>query len=154
MLGKIIKIEELHDLKVSNISGAHSKGSQKGIVQMLNNLTGSSQVDGYLVETDLHKYHVLIENGQSCCEDWGYLSSEDNLEQYVGSELLEVALTNIELNTKILDEIRPDEDQVQFVNFYTDKGLFQLVVYNAHNGYYGHSIVITKDAEIILEEVL
>jgi hypothetical protein len=32
-----------------------------------------------------------------------------------------------------------------FVNFYTSKGMFQLAVYDSHNGYYGHSFYIVEE---------
>lgn len=32
-----------------------------------------------------------------------------------------------------------------FVDIKTDKGVFQLTVYNSHNGYYGHSVVFLRD---------
>jgi hypothetical protein len=51
--------------------------------------------DGYKVTTNRHVYYVLIDNDQSCCESWGYLSSDDDLEQFVGSELEKVELTKI-----------------------------------------------------------
>ena len=30
----------------------------------------------------------LINNGSQCCENWGYMSTDDNLDQYIGSDLL------------------------------------------------------------------
>jgi hypothetical protein len=47
-----------------------------------------------------------------------------------------------------------DEGGIQFVDFVTDKGVFQLAVYNAHNGYYGHGILVAKDDEILLNDTL
>jgi hypothetical protein len=49
------------------------------------------------------------------------------------------------LNVKKLDEITEECDSgggTQFVDFETSKGVFQLTVYNRHNGYYGHDILI------------
>jgi hypothetical protein len=114
------------------------------------------EMDGYKIETDKHTYLVLIDNGQSCCESWGYFASDDDLKQYIGSELCEVNLTDKALNTMALKEsgFYDDCGGIQFVDFVTNKGTFQLAVYNAHNGYYGHGILVAKDDEIILNETL
>jgi len=151
MLGKIIKIEEIFDLALTNIGKlTGSNGASLGMSQML------SACDGYLIETDKHKYHILISNGQSCCESWGYFSSEDDTERFVGRELCEVNLTDVALNKKKVEDSGYYEDNggIQFVDFVTDKGVLQLAVYNAHNGYYGHGIVIAKDTEILLGDTL
>ena len=117
-----------------------------------------SNMEGYKVETSLHNFCVLIDNGQSCCESWGYFSSEDNLEAFVGAELLEIQLTDTALNSKKVEESGYYEGEgdggIQFVDFVTNKGTFQLAVYNAHNGYYGHGILICKDKEVVLSETL
>ena len=111
-------------------------------------------LDGYLVDTDKHRYRVLIDNYQQCCENSGYLSSEDDLTAYVGAELLEVRLTDKALNTIAVEEsgYYDDGGGIVFVDFITNRGVFQLAVYNAHNGYYGHPILIDKDGEAILDD--
>ncbi len=114
-------------------------------------------MDGYMIETDKHKFYVLIDNGQSCCESWGYLASEDDLSRFVGSTLLEISLTDTALNKQKVENSNyydGDEGGIQFVDFVTSAGTLQLAVYNAHNGYYGHGILIAKDTEIILNNTL
>ena len=115
-----------------------------------------SGMDGYKVETDKHVFHVLVSNGQSCCESWGYLSSDDNFSPFVGVELLEVKLTDTALNQVVVDksDYYDDVGGIQFVDFITSNGVFQLAVYNAHNGYYGHGILVTRDDKIIVNETL
>jgi hypothetical protein len=98
--------------------------------------------DGYEIVTDDQTVLVLIYNGQSCCENWGYMSSEDNLAEFVGADLLSVELTDTALKTWQLDGYPLDVGAAQFVNVNTSKGLLQFVVYNEHNGYYGHDIVV------------
>lgn len=117
---------------------------------------GYSSKDGYLIETDKKSISILIDNGQSCCESWGYFSSEDDLKQFIGAELTEINLTDIALNKTSLDFIKEhnldseyNAGGIQFVDFVTNKGVFQLAVYNAHDGYYGHSILVAIDEEII-----
>lgn len=133
MLGEITDIEEVFDVKID-----------------------WSNQDGYRVKTDHHEFYVLISNGQSCCESWGYFSSEDDLQDFIGANLIEVKLTDVALNQKKVEEsdCYSDSGGIQFVDFVTDEGVFQLAVYNAHNGYYGHSITVLKDEEVLLDDGL
>lgn len=101
--------------------------------------------DGYKVTTDKRTLDVAVDNGQYCCESWGYMSSEDDLEGFVGATLLRVESVDKALNTKTEPEYL--DGSVYFVNFYTSKGMFQLVVYDSHNGYYGHSFKIMEKEE-------
>lgn len=133
-------------------------GARLGVVQMLNQLSGTESMDGYEVATDQHVYRVLINNEESCCESWGYLASEDDLAPFLGAELREVRLTDTALNMTRVEQSEHygdmDAGGIQFVDFVTDRGTFQLVVYNAHNGYYGHSILVAKDDDVLLSDTL
>lgn len=113
-------------------------------------------MDGYSVQTDQHQFLVLIENEQSCCESFGIITSEDDHTPFIGSELREVLLTDRALNQKRVEDSGYYEDDggIQFVDFRTSRGVFQLSVYNAHNGYYGHRILVLKDADVLLSEIL
>lgn len=51
--------------------------------------------DGYCIETDSRKLYFVINNGQCCCENWGYLSSEDDFGSFIGSELKNVYVTDL-----------------------------------------------------------
>lgn len=157
MLGKIKSIQEVYNYKIQPIAKLEGEGGRLGMSQMINNLLGYADMDGYKVETENHVIHVLIDNGQSCCESWGYFASEDDTSQYIGAELQEVRLTDTALNQEKVDKsdyYSGDSGGIQFVDFVTDKGTFQLAVYNAHNGYYGHGIVVAKDNEILCNETL
>ena len=158
MLGKIKEILEITNVELHGAGHLNGQGGARlGVASMLSSLGGFGGMDGFKVTTDLHTFYVLIDNGQSCCEDWGYFSSEDDSAPFVGAELQEVRLTDMALNQKAVEESAPygfDEGGIQFVDFVTDKGTFQLAVYNAHNGYYGHGILILKDEEVILNDTL
>ena len=153
---KLLAIEEIHDLKLANI-GKHSEKAQLGMVQMLNALMGYAAYDGYKITTSEQEYLILIDNGQCCCESWGYFSSEDDFGNYIGKTILDVSLTDKALNNKKVEESGYYDDfgGIQFVDFkFTDGSVLQFAVYNAHNGYYGHPIIIAKDKEIILQDTL
>ena len=157
MLGLIKNIEEVSNFTIQPVSSLEGKGGRLGMSQMLSFLSGYSSMDGYKVETEDHTYCVLIDNGQSCCESWGYFCSEDDYNQFIGANLIEVNLTDVALKTikvESSDYYDGECGGIQFVNFVTDKGVFQLAVYNSHNGYYGHGIVVAKDNEIILNDTL
>lgn len=140
---------------MNKIAGDKNKMEMLGRIKHVREVTGQEDgMDGYEVATDKYVYQVLIENKQDCYESWGYIASEDNFSQYIGAKLLEVVFTDTGLAQTILNAPEYlDEGGIQFVDFVTDKGTFQLAVYNAHNGYYGHDIkVIAK--EVLLGERL
>lgn len=98
---------------------------------------------GYEITTNNQTIQFGIQAGQSCCENYGYFSSEDNLNEFIGAELLDIQLTDTALNTnKLKEQNLSSEVNLMFVTFKTNKGVFQLTVYNDHNGYYGHDAVI------------
>lgn len=149
-MNKIIKIEEVHDV---GFTPSHS--GDLGMSEIFNVLIGIGYYDGYKVESEKDVIYVLINNGQYCCENWGYFSTEDDLGYYTGAELIDIELTDLSLTTENIDEIKClDEGGVQFVTFKTSKGIFQLAVYNAHNGYYGHGIFVIKNNEIMTNKCL
>lgn len=154
--GIIRDIAEVRSVAVAPVAPLVGAGGRLGFSQMLGVLTGQDNMDGYVVETDQHTYRVLISNEQSCCESWGYLASEDDLKPYIGAELREVRLTDTALNTERVEQsdYYEDEGGIQFVDFVTDRGTFQLAVYNGHNGYYGHGVLVVKDDDVLLNETL
>lgn len=164
--GKIEKIEEVQNAKIGNKPNLEGKnGSRLGFSGMLSYLVGYQSFDGYQVKTDKHTISVLIENGQSCCEDWGYFELPDETDYFIGAELLDVELTDTALDKKsALKKMDDDWHEtiaealykggIQFVDFKTTNGTFQLAVYNSHNGYYGHGIIVAIDEEIICDEIL
>jgi len=157
MLGKIKNIEKIYNFKIQPVSVLNGTGGRLGMSQMISALCGYSDMDGYKVETDKHTFYVLIDNGQSCCENWGCLTSEDDLDYFIDTELLEVNVTDTALNQRVLTKMSDayiDINEIQFVDFKTTNGTFQLAVYNSHNGYYGHNILVVKDNEILLNDVL
>ena len=115
----------------------------------------NEEYDGYEIKTENDTYYFLIENGQSCCENWGYISSDEDLSKYIGKELLSIDVVNRGCK-KIVDILDDDcvyEDDCVFINLnFSDMSELQLAVYNSHNGYYGHEVVFIKNNEIILKD--
>jgi len=112
------------------------------------------QYCGIKLKTQNHVICAYIDPKRHCCERYGSILSQDNVADFVGSELKKVYLTNTADKTEYVDYIRSlrststDYYNIQFINFETSKGLFQLTVYNCDNGYYGHDIVIKIDENI------
>ena len=149
-MNKIISIEEVHNMETLTLK--KSNCSQLGISSRLND-----SYDGYKVKTEKDEYLILIDNGQNCCEDWGYFDTNDNSQEFIGAELQDIELVDKALSVESLKEkmqFGTEYVGICFVNFRTDKDVFQLAVYNSHNGYYGHSIFIAKNGEIIVNDTL
>ena len=105
------------------------------------------QQDGYMITTTKTTVRLGISNNQDCCEDWGYLMSEDNLDEFIGATLHSVDVTDEELGSNSVQEIY--EGGVMFVNLATSMGTLQFKAYNSHNGYYGHmaSVVVGEETK-------
>jgi hypothetical protein len=102
-------------------------------------------MEGYRVVTNKREILFGIESEQLCCEQWGYLVSEDDINSFIGTELLDVTVTEdskdrITIGLKELVVDAYADVNTMFVNFETSEGTLQFAVYNAHNGYYGHYV--------------
>lgn len=123
---KILKIEQINNFKHASKNWQH--------------------FDGYKIITDKQEILMGISNEQNCCENWGYLMSNDDFEDFIDSELLEVNTTDQAFNQKILDLTNDLYDAHSiFINIETTEGTLQFTAYNGHNGYYGHSVIIRSE---------
>jgi len=103
----------------------------------------NSYYDGFRVETDQGSIILAISSSQDCCENFGTVSSADDFADFIGSTILEIKTTG-DLITKSVefDVNYMEEGGYEFITLETTKGTLQFVVYNMHNGYYGHAVVI------------
>lgn len=103
---------------------------------------------GYEIHTNEQIVRFIIDNGSSCCESWGFITTEDTLDSFLEAELLSLAVVDMAYDkhplTKDAFEWGLDEGSVCFVDVNTSKGVLQFALYNIHNGYYGHSVEITS----------
>ena len=113
--------------------------------------------EGWVIETDLQTIKIGISSGQSCCENWGYVTSHDldSVDTFIGAELLSISHTDMDLNSKFfykfkeMDVCDVIETPTMFVTIETSAGTLQFVAYNEHNGYYGHdAVVISRQLNI------
>lgn len=114
-----------------------------------------------IVKTSDSCYEAEIDTDRNCCEIFGgYIICEDDITNFVGAALLKITLTDVALNNYVINKINSiqnshhscDFHNIQFINFETSKGILQFVVYNCHNGYYGHDVIIRHDGMIIYED--
>lgn len=103
------------------------------------------EYDGWQIITDQQTIKFGISNGQSCCESWGYLISNDTTDEFIGADLFSVSVVDEALNSKAMQDRYTDEGGIMFVNLETSAGTLQFVAYNDHNGYYGHSAVLISN---------
>jgi len=142
---KIIGIHELDDYKLKNGDWMNYYG-------------------GFLIKTEGKDIHLLIDNSRICCENFGYISSNDDLSYFIGAEILDYKVietdTYNELPIKLKKVLKLGSEydinvlDCSFIKFETDRGSFDLTVYNHHNGYYGHKIKIIERVVSPLERVL
>lgn len=103
--------------------------------------------EGFQVITDKQTIKLGISNTQQCCENWGYFFTNDDIREFIGSEIFNIeivdeSLNNIEFKNKAGDLYEGD---VMFVNISTNKGILQFTAYNNHNGHYSHEATVISE---------
>ena len=98
--------------------------------------------DGWQIITDQQTIKFGIENGQSCCEQWGHFVTNDTTAEFIGATVISVAIVDDCLKKEKLRDTY--EGACMFLNIETDKGVLQFTAYNSHNGYYSHSAVVVS----------
>lgn len=112
-----------------------------------------SSYEGWRITTTEQTIELLIAEGQNCCENFGYATTNDNVADFIGAEVLNVTRTDKALCTKDLAVLEDGECECMFLTLETSKGPLQFVVYNSHKGYYGHMALI-RSATLNENEVL
>ena len=108
-----------------------------------------SSYEGIVIALDNGEtYKLGIDNNSQCCEHWGYITSNDKYDNFIGAEFIDCRVTTQELCT--IEDL-PDvyEGGMMFFTISTNKGDLQFVAYNEHNGYYSHDVLLVKDTEVI-----
>lgn len=113
--------------------------------------------EGFLIKTEKQTIKLGISSDQSCCEQFGYFMTNDDLADFIGAEVLEISLTDDLLKGVSLETgengSKYASGMIMFVNIETSKGTLQFVAYNDHNGYYGHEAVVISE-ELNCVEIL
>lgn len=106
--------------------------------------------EGFQIITDKQTIKIGISSGQSCCENFGCLITNDTTSEFLNSEFKSISIVDEALNKKQIEELEYlDSGGAMFVNIETSEGLLQFVAYNSHNGYYGHeAVLISKQLNV------
>lgn len=163
---KFMKVEDKLELFEIVPSNPLSLGKQITDIEELYDVIVNH--DGYfypysgfrIVLSDNNSIMFAIEDAQRCCESFGYISVNDNLEEFIGSTLQKVEVvtgkeyTKSELVVDSLNQannIRIEVEECVFLVLTTDKGELTFTVYNQHNGYYSHNVVVFVGNKIHLK---
>jgi hypothetical protein len=93
---------------------------------------------------------TLWDNGKTCCEH-RYMTTDDDLKDYVGGKLREVIVQN----GGTLNDWGTEEHEVEFLKIRTSRGWFTVANHNEHNGYYGGFDLSAKvELHVGLEDLL
>ena len=82
----------------------------------------------------------ISDEGQSCCEH-RYMTTDDNLSDFIGAKIINYQIKDAP-GTE--DEYGEPHD-IEWFEVITDKGPFQMVNHNEHNGYYGGFSVCARN---------
>lgn len=119
-MSRILNIEEVCDFKIDNSDQIH---------------------EGIKIETETERILFLIDSYRQCCENFGkYLSTPEDLKEYIGAEYLGYSNDSKEL--PIVEEVFGEKFETMFLNIHTSKGTIDFAVYNRHNGYYSHAVIL------------
>ena len=153
MKEKITNIKEVHDveLKCDEICRA------EGYLIKTENILKLKKII-LTQKTEKATYYFLIDQDQCCCESFGYLSTPDDFNDFIGADLLSIKRVTVNDCVKQNDleermNQKFDPAQTMFINIETSNGLLQLAAYNEHNGYYGHYVIMGR-LEIIENDCL
>lgn len=108
-----------------------------------------NKYDGFEIKTDKGSILIAIDSDQGCCESFGSISSVEDFSKFIGTNILsyrcidQADYKDCELTKNKAGDF-VDVFDCAFVDFMTDKGTLQFAVYNHHNGYYGHHIILIE----------
>ena len=60
---------------------------------------------GFQILTDLQTISIGISNEQQCCENFGCIITNDEIDEFLNSELIEISITDTVLNNKKIKEL-------------------------------------------------
>ena len=98
--------------------------------------------DGFVVKTTDQEIILYISNERNCCEEWGYFITNDEIDSFIGAEILDVNIVNECLEVSKAPKIY--EGGIMYVNIETSEGTLQFTAYNEHSGYYSHSAAVVS----------
>lgn len=112
-------------------------------VKLIEGSIKNTRCKGFEIVTNQQTILVGISEEQQCCESFGYLITNDNINDFIGARLKDISIVDKALKNKKIPELKNlGFGDAMFVNFHTSEGVLQFVAYNEQNGSYGHDAVI------------
>ena len=106
---------------------------------------------GYVITTDVGIIYIGIDSYQQCCEDWGVNISTE-LNSLISKTLVNIEETDYNSNIEIYANSFDSEENMRVylkLEFENDLPTYVLL-YNIHNGYYRHNILINIYGEDLI----
>lgn len=104
--------------------------------------------EGFKITTTNHIFEISIDAGYQCCEDYGYMVTECDIRDFIGSDIKSVeCVVGSDYAKRLIEFANSKEIEVEsccFLIFETSHGTLDFAIYNMHNGFYEHRIYITK----------
>ena len=104
-------------------------------------IAGIRLVEDHTLQIELDNGDLIeaCDEGQDCCE-WRYMTTDDDLAYFVGSELVDIEIRN----GGHADDEWGEVHEIEFLLVTTSLGVFTIENHNEHNGYYGGFNVVIK----------
>jgi hypothetical protein len=109
---------------------------------------------GFIITTNKQRIRLYVDNSECRHEDAGYFLSEDNLDEFINSDLFSVKITDRLL--KAHEKFDTDliyEGDAMFVDLNTSRGVLQFVAYVDHGCYYGHEACVVS-SQLTIQKTL
>ena len=108
--------------------------------------------EGYRIKTEQDNIKFVVDNSKNVGELWGYLSTPEDLKDYIGVEYLGYTSDSRD-KTKVSNSIERLSN-CQFLNIKTSNGDIDFVVYNACSNFYHKETLLIINNKIISSEII
>lgn len=108
--------------------------------------------EGYRIKTEQDNIKFVVDNSKNVGELWGYLSTPEDLKDYIGAEYLGYTSDSRD-KTKVSNNIERLSN-CQFLNIKTSNGDIDFAVYNACGNFYHKETLLIINNKIISSEII
>lgn len=108
--------------------------------------------EGYRIKTEQDNIKFVVDNSKNIGESWGYLSTPEDLKDYIGAEYLGY-YSNSKEKTKLSNEIEKLAN-CQFLTIKTSNGEIDFTIYNSCGNFYGKETLLILNNKIIEREMI
>lgn len=134
----------VNNLLVCDLEGENLEVFMRFVGKTIRSITFDGDYLRLMFESD--RVLTITDHGQSCCEN-RYMTTDDNLADFVGAGLLNIAIKELPIPLSQYGQDSLGEHEVVFLEVVTTKGSFVITNHNEHNGYYGGFSMRLEDKE-------